>query len=773
MQEKVRKSPDAPEYKVVGTRPIRPDGVDKVTGRARFGADLNMAGQLVGKVLRSPHPHAVIRGIDTSAAEKLPGVKAVVTRDDFPDQSIEVVNAGETTTNYYDMTRNVMAREKALYEGHAVAAVAATSAAIAKEALALIKVDYQVLPHVIDVVEAMKPGAPVLHDNMFTAGITPAPKTASNIAKRVEFTLGDVAKGFKEADVVIEREFDTKAVHQGYIEPHACIGSMSEDGHGELWVSTQGHWVVRTYCAKLLGLEVSQLRVTAAEIGGGFGGKTVVYLEPLALALSRKARRPVKMAMTREEVFRASGPTSGARVHVKIGAKKDGTITAGEALLKYQAGAFQGSPVGPGAMCAFAPYDLANVKAVGYDVVSNRPKVAAYRAPGAPISEYAVESVIDELARALRIDPIALRLKNAAKEGTKAAYGPKFGPVGLIETLKAAEAHPHWKAPLKANQGRGIASGFWFNIGGETTVSLALNEDGTVNLMAGTPDIGGLRASLCMMAAEELGLGVDKVRPIIADTASLGYNFLTGGSRSTFSGGVATVGAAKQMIKEACARAAKLWELPLDAVTFEDGAVKPAGENAGKHPPMTLPDIAKIAGKTGGPIVGTSSLNVHGAAPSFGTHVVDVEVDPETGRVTIVRYTVIQDAGKAVHPSYVEGQYQGGAAQGVGWALNEEYVYGADGRLQNPGFLDYRMPVASDLPMIDTVIVEVPNPHHPYGVRGVGETPIVPPMAAIANAIADATGLRFTELPMSPPKVLKAIDEARARKDKSLKVTLA
>ncbi len=770
MQERVRNPGPSAEFKIIGTRPIRPDGVDKVTGRARFGADYNLPGQLVGRVLRSPHPHARIRRIDVAKAAQLPGVKAIVTAADFADQPSDFIAAGESTINFHDVVRNVMARDKALYEGHPVAAVAATSVSIAKQALKLIEVDYEILPHVLDVDAAMQPDAPLLHEDMITAGVKPAPTKASNVAKRVEFALGDIAKGFAEADVIIERSFKTKPVHQAYIEPHACLATVAPDGQAELWVSTQGHWVVRAHCAQLLGWDISKIRVTATEIGGGFGGKTVVYLEPVALALAAKAKRPVKMTMTREEVFRASGPTSGSSMRIKIGAKTDGTITAGEALLNYQAGAFQGSPVGPGAMCAFAPYDLANVLAVGYDVVTNRPKVAAYRAPGAPISEYAVECVIDELARTLGMDPIDLRLKNAAKEGTKAAYGPKFGPIGLIDTLKAAKSHNHWSAPLKPNQGRGIASGFWFNIGGETTVQLQLNEDGTLNLMAGTPDIGGLRASLCMMTAEELGVTVDSIRPLIADTGSLGYNFLTGGSRSTFSGGIAVVDAAGQVINQVCSRAAKLWDLPREAVTYEDGMVKPAGDNAGKHEPMSLGDIARISGKTGGPIVGNSSINAHGAAPTFGTHIADVEVDPETGRVWIVRYTVIQDAGKAVHPSYVEGQFQGGAAQGIGWALNEEYVYGDDGRLQNPGFLDYRIPVASDLPMLDTVIVEVPNPRHPYGVRGVGETPIVPPMAAIANAVADATGLRFTELPMSPPKVLAAIDAARTSGDKNLKV---
>jgi CO/xanthine dehydrogenase Mo-binding subunit len=685
-------------------------------------------------------------------------VKAVVTAADFKEMPHEMSAAGEMPINYRDVGSNVMARSKVLYEGHAVAAVAATSASIAKKALQLIEVDYEILPHVIDVMEAVKPGAPILHDDMITEGVEPVPGEATNTAKRVEFAIGDIEKGFAEADLVIERTFDTKPVHQGYIEPHACVASVSEDGQAELFVSTQGHFIVRAHCARLLGMDVAKIRVTAAEIGGGFGGKTVVYLEPVALLLSKIACRPVKMQMSREEVFKASGPTSGAHMRIKMGSTKDGRITAGEAELYYQAGAFPGAPVGPGAMCAFAPYDLENAKAVGYDVVTNRPKVAAYRAPGAPISEYAVESVIDEIAKSLEIDPIELRLKNAAKEGTRAAYGPKFGKIGLIETLEKAKAHDHYNAPLGPNQGRGVASGFWFNIGGETSATININDDGTVALIQGTPDIGGSRASNALMAAEAFGIDYDKIRPIVGDTSALGFTFLTGGSRATLANGVTTREAANNAIAEMCRRAAKMWEIPEDAVKWENGQALPAGDNAGKFEPLSMAEIAKMAPKTGGPIAGHAHINVQGAGPSFGTHIVDVEVDKETGRVKILRYTVIQDAGRAVHPSYVEGQYQGGAVQGIGWALNEEYIYGEDGKLQNAGFLDYRIPVASDVPMIDTVIVECNNPNHPYGVRGVGETPIVPPMAAIANAVEQATGIRFTELPMSPPRVLKAIE---------------
>src|SRR5499433_2065989 len=748
----------------VGTRTIRPDGVDKVTGRARFGADFNLPGQLIGKVLRSPHPHARIVSIDTSKAQALPGVKAVITRDDFADQSSEFIPAGEMMMNYRDVVRNVLAREKALYEGHAVAAVAATSTVIARRALKLIDVKYEVLPHVIDAAEAMRPDAPLLHEDMFTMGVEPKPERPSNIAKRVEIGQGDIAAGFAKADVIVERDFKTQPVHQGYIEPHAALASVSEDGSVELWCTTQGHYIVRANCARLLGLDIGKIRVTASEIGGGFGGKTVVYLEPLAVALSRKARRPVKLVMSREEVFKSSGPTSGATVKVKMGATKDGKFVAGFAELKYQAGAFQGSPVQPGVFCAYAPYDMENVKVIGYDVVSNRPKVAAYRAPGAPISEFAVESVVDEIAKKLDIDPVELRLGNAAREGTKAAYGPKFGPIGLTETLHAVEKTNHYRTPLEPFQGRGVASGFWFNIGGETCASLTVNEDGTVSLVAGTPDIGGLRASLAAVAADELGVPYDKVRPIIGDTGSIGFNFLTGGSRSAFSGSMAIVEAAKQIKSELCARACKLWEAKPEQVEFSNGAVRPLGALAEKVKPMTIADFAKVAGKTGGPIGGVGRINAQGAGPSFGTHLVDLEVDPETGRATILRYTVAQDAGRALHPAYVEGQYQGGAVQGIGWALNEEYIYGEDGKLQNAGFLDYRMPVASDVPMIDTVLVEVANPKHPYGVRGVGETPIVPPLGAIANAMEQATGIRFTELPMSPPRVLKALKEKGLRK---------
>ena len=735
------------EFKIVGSRPNRPDGLDKVTGRAKFGADAYATGMLHAAIVRSPHAHAKITHIDTSKAESLKGVKAIVTRKDF---------STSVTGENWNVLENVMAGDRALYDGHAVAAVAATSSLIARDAIKLIEVTYEVMRHVTDVDKAMEDGAPILREN---AGDGSVPKGMHpNVVRYHESGHGDLETGFASADLVIEDTFRTEATHQGYIEPHACLAQLGGDGKGELWCCTQGHFHVQKTCAALLDIETSALRVTPSEIGGGFGGKTAIFIEPVALALSRKTNRPVKLVMSRSEVFRATGPTSSTSMDIKIGMKKDGTITAGSGVFRLQGGAFPGAPMEFTAMCAFAPYNLKNVQQIGYDVLSNRPKQAAYRAPGSPMAAFAVESVIDELCNRLELDPIEVRLKNASKEGTKASFGPKWDRIGLVECLEAAKKHPHYSAPLLNGQGRGVSSGFWFNHGGETAVSLALSEDGTAALSVGTPDIGGSRASMCQFAAEELGIDYDKVRTTIADTATLGYNEVSHGSRVTYASGLATIKAARDAVKKLCARAANKWGIDEEAVIWEDGFAKPSGPNAGNFDPMPLAEITKDMGKTGGPIVGHFEATPEGAGVSFATHIVDAEVDPETGQTKINRYTVIQDAGKAIHPSYVEGQYQGGAAQGIGWALNEEYIYGDDGRLQNSGFLDYRIPVASDLPMIDTVIVEVPNPGHPYGVRGVGETSICPPLAAIANAVSNAAGVRLKELPMSPVKILEALE---------------
>lgn len=738
------------ELAVVGTNPVKHDGHDKVTGRARFGADLSLPGMLHGKILRSPHPHAIIRSIDISEAEAMPGVKAVITRDDLPD-----IPPGNPAG---DMSRTALAREKALFDGHPVAAVAATSEAIAKRALKRIKVDYEVLPHVIDPVDAMKPDAPILHDHLRTKGLAEESDAPTNVVERMISEMGDVEKGFAEADVIVERSFDTKPMHQGYIEPQGCIADYSEDDQIYLWCCTQAPFVYRDRLSAILKIDAGKINVQQSELGGGFGGKTGFYAEPLAIMLSQKACRPVKIVLTRGEVFRGTGPVSGTSYTIKMGITKDGRITAAQGRLVFQTGAFTGSMFFNAPNAMFTRYNFENIHIESFEVVSNRPKVNSFRAPCVPQIVFGVEGVIDELARKIGMDPIDLRLKNAAAEGYTTIYGETFGPIGFIETLEAAKACEHYNAPVAEGEGRGVAAGFWFNRGGETSTSMNLAPDGTVTIITGTADVAGSRISIAMMAAEELGIDVDKVRITMADTNSLGFNRVTAGSRTTYSVGMTVVDNARHCIDELCRRAAQIWDVPEDAVIYEDGRCRPASANVGDFEPLTIADITKQTTMSHGAVTASASMNVTGAGPGFGLHIVDLKVDKETGRTDITRYTVVEDAGKAIHPLQVEGQYQGGAVQGIGWALNEEYVYGEDGRLQNAGFLDYRMPVTSDVPMIDTVIVEVPNPKHPFGLRGVGEVPVVPTMAAIGNAIGDAIGIRPQSLPMSPPKLLELID---------------
>ena len=740
-------------YDVVGTRPIRHDGADKVTGRALYGADFDTAGLLHGKILRSPHAHARIKSVDTAAAEALPGVAAVVVSADFASDADAVVDLGEGATSLKWLRDNVLASDKALYRGHAVAGVAASNPHVAEEAVALIKVDYEVLPPVVTVEQAMADGAPILHDSLKTKELGEETDTVSNIAEHFQHKKGDAAKGFAEADVVVEREYRAKTVHQGYIEPHNATALWNADGRLHVWCSTQGAFTVRDAMAQLLDMPVSNIRVTPMEIGGGFGGKIPVYLEPVAALLSRKTGQAVKMVMSRADVFEASGPTCGSWSRVKIGAKRDGTITAAEVDLACEAGAYPGSPVGAGAMCALAAYDIENGTVDGYDVVVNKPKTAAYRAPGAPNAAFAVEQAVDELAQKLGMDPIDLRLKNAAKEGTRRVDGPTFNRVGLVETLEAMRDHPHYSAPLGENQGRGVAVGFWFNIGFDSAVNLAVNADGTVNLTEGSTDIGGTRASIAMQAAEVLGIPAEDIRPSVVDTDSIGFTAVTGGSRTTFATGWAAYEAAQSVKSQMIERAAKIWEVDADSVEMDKGVISSKSD---PELSVTFAELAAQLGGSGGGISGAASVSPTGVGGSFAGNIVDVEVDPETGKTDVTRFTAFQDVGKAIHPSYVEGQMQGGSVQGIGWALNEEYYMNEDGGMVNSTLLDYRMPTSLDLPMIDTVIVEVANPGHPFGVRGVGEANIVPPTPAVANALQRATGRRLFETPMNPVAITAA-----------------
>ena len=756
----------AGDYKVVGTRPIRHDGIDKVTGAAKYGADIQLAGMLHGKVLRSPYAHARIRAINAARAEALPGVLAVITAQDFPIIQDQVIDLAETQGNVRLMAEHVMAHQKALYQGHAVAAVAAVSPHIAEQALALIDVDYEVLAPVLSLDDAMRPDAPVIHETLsthfkrerFARGEDTGAR--GNIASHIQHKLGDVEKGFREADVVLEREFHTGTVHQGYIEPHAATATWTGDGRLTVWTCTQGSFAIRSSTAAICGVPEDLVRVIPTEIGGGFGAKITTYLEPLAALLSRKTGRPVKLVMSRKDVFEGTGPTSATDLRTKIGATKDGKITAAQVWMAFESGAFPGSPVGGGTLCATGPYNIENLLVDGYDVVVNKQKVQAYRAPGQPQGAFAVEPVIDELAAALGMDPLELRLKNASREGDRMPNGVAHPRFGVREMEEAMLAHPHYAEPLgepshsDARRGRGVAVGYRWQAGQMSAATIIVNSNGTIGLVTGSVDIGGTRTAVAMQAAEVLGIAAEDVVPTVVDTDTIGYTAVTGGSRTAFDTGLAAIQAAEDVKRQMAARAAAIWEVQEEDVAFADGVFTCARNPQDR---FTFQELAGRMMRTGGPITTSVSAVSTGVGPIIAGNIVDVEVDTETGKVDIVRCTAFMDVGTAVHPSYVEGQIQGGTVQGIGWALNEEYCYNPDGVMLNSSFLDYRMPTSLDVPMIETVMVEVPNPRHPFGLRGVGEAPIIPPLPAIANAVSNAIGVRVNTLPITPAAVLEAL----------------
>jgi xanthine dehydrogenase molybdenum-binding subunit len=731
-------------FHVVGTRPPRYDGADKVTGRALYGPDISLPGLLHGKVLRSPHAHARILSIDTSRAEALPGVYGVVTAQDLPETEDQTARD------------HVLASDKALYVGHSIAAVAASTLHIAEQAAQIIEVEYEVLPAVVDVMEAIKDSAPLLHETMKTRSLAGESQTPSNIASHLQHVKGDPAKGFAEAaddGVIVEREFRTAMAHQGYIEPHAATAEWSTDGHLTVYTTTQGTFSIRGHLAELLNLRLSQVRVVPTEVGGAFGGKNDGYIDVATALLARKTGQPVKIVMTRAEVFLATGPAPGAFIRVKMGATHDGRITAAQAELYYEAGAYPGAFVGAAANVIFGPYDIPHGQIDGYDVVVNKPKTATYRAPCAPPVCFAAEQVIDELAEKIGLDPLEFRIRNCAKEGTRQVNGSAHTDIGCYEVLKAARGHPHYSAPLEGpHRGRGVAQTYWGNWGAQSSCTVSVNADGTVSLITGSVDLSGTRTSLAMQAAEVLGLTLEQVKPSVGDTDSVGYADTSAGSRTTVATGIAVARAAQDVIAQMSARAALLWDVPADTVAFHQGAFT-AGQDADKR--FSFAELAARLSETGGPVTGVGNVDVREWGASFGTHIVDVEVDPETGQVTILRYTAVQDVGKAIHPGHVEGQMVGGVVQGIGLALYEGYVYDQEGQLLNPTLLDYKLPTALDAPPVETVIVEVPYPKHPFGARGVGETPIVPPPAAIANAIYRAVGVRMDQIPMTPARILK------------------
>ena len=762
MTTDIRTNADGLKFKQFGKRYRKVDGDGKVTGQAVFGADFTAQGSLFGKFVRSPHAHARIISIDTSEAEAMPGVEAVCTAADFPSEVSGDVDTGEVEIGIQFLANLIMGRRKVLFEGHPVAAVAATDIHIAEEAASKIKVEYEVLQAVTDPIEAMSPDAPLLHEGLIATSLSGSADKPSNIAGHMEGGKGDVEKGFAESDAVVERTYRTSLVHQGYIEPEAETVNWHADGRIVVWANSQGSFPLRQNMSNLLGVDVSKIKVTPLEVGGAFGAKNTPRVSPVAAILSRKAGKPVKIVLTREEVLKATGPASGAVVTVKMGATKDGVLKAAEARLVFGAGGFPGSPVLRGMQTIFACYQPENSKVDAYDVVTNAPRVAAYRAPGATVATFCGESTMDELARELNLDPMDFRIKNASKEGDSNIDDDVYTRIGIVEMLEAVKASDEYNRPLKKGKngwpvGRGVGIGWW-PCGIEiSSARIMVNHDGAVDVATGAVDLHGVRTGTAQVVAEVLGIEPEEVNVHTADTEGIPYTGNAAGSRITRSLSQAVFRAGTAVIDQMKEKMAVRFSVEKEFVEYEDGYFYARDNQDSK---ISFKEAGSVVTKNGSNISATAS-NDPGMRPANGyaMAVADVEIDPDTGKVQLTDFTLFQDVGKCVNPTQVESQMQGGAVQGIGWALTEEYVYDDQGQMRNASFLDYRMPTALDLPMIGTVILEKPADDGAFGIRGVGEPPIVPPPAAIANAIRDAAGVRMGRLPMSPERVFEAMKE--------------
>ena len=741
-------------FRILGQSIPKVDGWDKVTGRAQFGADIKLPGMLTGKVLRSPYAHARIRRIDTNKAEALAGVLAVITAKDFPP-----IVTGTGTVDVHYLGKLVMAKDKVLFHGHPVAAVAATSPEIAEEALGLIHVEYEVLDPVLDPLEAMRQDSTRLHEDLYTEQPRDKASYPSNVALHMEYGRGDVEQGFGQSDVVVERTFNTQTVHQGYIEPESEAAEVHADGTVVVWANTQGIFAHRNELSALLDIPLSKLRVIPTEVGGAFGGKIHIRVSPLCVMLSRKGGRPVQITLSREEVLRATGPGSATVSTIKVGARRDGTITAIQAHLVYDAGAFPGAPLGPSIRRIFAIYRTPHLKIDAYDVVTNKPKVSDYRAPGGTPVAFAVESVIDEMAEALDIDPLEFRLKNVSRTGDPMPDGTELTRLGLVEVLERTKGHPSWATPLTGpNRGRGIAVGLWGVAAGTTSCHISLSADGSITLVLGTVDLSATRTALAQIAAEAMGLEMVNVRALMGDTDTVAHSDSSSGDKVTYGASKAVYEASHDLLAKLKRRVAEHFKVSPEDVMYK---LKRFWVQGAPEMEMSLAEVARRTLGGGGAVIGYGSASGMKTAPMAAVHVADVEVDRETGRVRILKYTAFQDVGLCVNKAQVEGQMQGGATQGIGWALTEGYDFDQRGVLRNANLLDYRIPTSLDVPLIDTNIIEGPSSDNPYGIRGAGQVPIVPVAAAIANAIYRATAVRFRVLPMKPETVLWALHEEK------------
>jgi CO/xanthine dehydrogenase Mo-binding subunit len=738
---------------IVGSSIQRIDVLDKLIGTARFSADITLPGMLHAQLLLSAHAHARIHSINTSAAEQVPGVTAVLSANntppyrfgsEFPDQELFV-------------------RHKALHRGAVLAAVAAQDVATAAEAVRCIRVEYEPLPAVVDVLQAIQPGAPILHENLANyPGVNPD-HIDGNICYRTTVAWGNIEEGFAQADRIYEHTFRTNTVHQGYLEPMACIAQVEPNGKVTVWTSTQSTYMVRARIAQIFDLPYTQVRVIVPHVGGGFGGKLQTAIEPYCVLLARITRRPVKLVLSREEEFFLGKPRSASAITIKTGVTNDGRLTARQATLYFDTGfACHPRSVQIAPQIIRGPYNIPHVRFDGLCIYTNKIGCGSFRAPGGIQAHFASESQIDIICHDLGLDPVEFRQRNGVKMGDVSSAGVPLRQVGMQETLKAAAQRAGWGAPkASVKRGRGIACSEWRLGGGRGSGAwVKLNEDGTVVVNAGMTEIGsGSSTALVQMAAEVLGVRPDQVALVSGDTETTPYDTLTAASRITVAMGNAVTRAATDVREQLLHLAAARLEARPEDMTLENGRVFVKGS---PDHGFGIGEMAVYAQTLGpGPILGRGAFSsrMPQSLHCYGTQIVEVEVDEDTGEVNIVRIVAAHDVGHAINPRGVEGQIQGGVTQAVGHSLMEQVCYSSDGTPQTQGFLDYKIPSSLDLPEVEAVIVEVPDAEGPFGARGIGEPPILAFAPAVANAIYDAVGVRITSLPITAEKVWQALKE--------------
>ncbi len=754
------------EFSFVGKPTPMIDGGSKITGQLKYTGDLRAYGLLNARLVLSTYPHANINSIDIEEAMAVPGVHAVITAEDLPKIAPS------------SRTKLLLARDRVIYVGQPVAIVLAESEAAAADGAELVYVDYEPLDAVTDMIAAMADDAPLVWPNGIQTGAEDEAAHGadagggdddedddkpSNIAGRSKVERGDVHKAFAEADIVIERTFETPMVHQSSLETQQVMAQPNPiTGGVTIWGSMQSPFGVRLEVAEVLGIPESDIQVHAMPVGGAFGAKFGLY-EPLVSVVAVHVGRPVRLVLTRSEELLTTNPSPPLRFTGKVGFKSDGTLVAVQADVIADTGIYPSGLGGFAAMQFATFYPCDNLLLESVAVVTFKQSVAAYRAPTAPTAFFAIETLFDEAAEQLGMDPVELRIKNAARPGDVNPTGQEFPPMGMVETLEAAQEHPLWKnreESKKNGRGVGIAIGGWMGAIEPGAAVCKLNRDGVLQVHLGAADLSGTPTTFTMLAAETFGVDPDQIRFVYSDTNSGPYAGGVGGSKTTYTLGNAVIRAAEDARKQTLAIASEEFEVSAEDLEIVDGKVQVKGY---PDKSLSLGEIASKAMTFAGkydPVHGTGSQAITDRAPSFCAQIAEVEVDQETGEVKLINLAVVQEVGRALNPMAVEGQMHGGAMQGVGWALYEEMQYDDSGQLLSGSWMDYAMPDAVQASPIQTDIIEIPSVSGPFGARGVGEPPIIPTIGAIANAIAHATGVRMTQAPMTAPRVLEAIENS-------------